>query len=431
MRDTVILGAGLAGMSVAYHLRGGYELFEREDHPGGLVVTQHRDGFHFDVTGHWLHMRDRGIRRTVNRLMKGRMVQVLRDSRIFSKGVYTLYPFQTNTFGLPVETVKEIISGFVEAVYNKPGAAEEKTFEQWVLKYMGRGIAEHFMIPYNEKLWCTHPRDMTPLWCRHYVPKPTLDQILDGALRHPEERIGYNASFSYPERGGIGELSKALATALNPAHIHFRVRPGKILARKRMVELPGGETVGYRRLVSTIPLPELLRLIVDAPVSVRDAVARLVHNQVYYYNIALDCKAQTPAHWVYFPERSFLFYRAGCYSNAVRSMAPGGRSSLYVEISHRGGLPPEKSLWKRVARDLIDARIVKSPDDIRFYEARNIPYAYVVFDHNYQKSLKTIHPWLNRYGIFSIGRYGRWTYNSMESALIDGREIARRIRDER
>ncbi len=431
MRETVILGAGLAGMSTAYHLGDDYEIIEREAHPGGLVVTHNRDGFHFDVTGHWLHMRDDGIRRMVTDLMGKRLVNVVRDSRIFSKDVYTYYPFQTNTYGLPVDVIKEIIAGFVEAVYHNPSSSEPKSFEEWVLKHMGAGIAKHFMIPYNEKLWCTHPRDMTPHWCQHYVPKPTLDQLLDGALRKPEETIGYNAGFVYPKTGGIGELSKNLAAALDGNHVQYKTEPVRIYAKKKKIELSNGETIGYNNLVSSLPLPELIKLLADAPKTVQNAATKLLHNQVFYYNIALNRKAGSPSHWIYFPEKPFAFYRAGCYSNAVPSMAPRGKSSLYVEISHRGNLPSKRTLWNRTVKGLIQARVIKSQDDVLFHEARNIPYAYVVFDKHYEKSLSILHPWLNKNGIQSIGRYGRWTYNSMETALIDGREAAQTIRSNR
>jgi len=429
MRQNVIIGAGLSGMSTAFHLGRDYELFEKEAQPGGLVITHERQGFHFDVTGHWLHMRDNGIRDMVQKLMPGKLTDVTRDSRIFSKGVYTLYPFQTNTFGLPVETVKEIIQGFIKARYETVWSGEPATFEEWVLRHMGEGIAKHFMIPYNEKLWLTHPRDMTPLWCQIYVPKPTLDQILDGALRPPTDVIGYNASFTYPKKGGIGALSAALAKALPQEHLHYNVHPLRIDAKKRCLTLSDGRSIGYKNLVSTMPLDELIPLIADAPLAVRTAATKLVKNQVYYFNVGLNRKPGNGAHWIYFPEKPFTFYRAGCYSSAVPSMAPKGGASLYVEISHRGQLPPQKALWQQVEKGLMESGFLRSRDDVVFVEGRNIPCAYVVFDANWKSSLDRIFPWLTQHGIHSIGRYGRWTYNSMETALIDGRETARAITD--
>lgn len=428
MNQTVILGAGLAGMSTAHHLAGEYELFEREDRPGGLVVTHEREGFRFDVTGHWLHMRDPGIREMVARILP-KTVQVVRDSRVFTKGVYTPYPFQTNLYGLPPEVIREILESFVEDVLLHPPAEEPRTFEQWVIRHMGRGIADHFMIPYNEKLWINHPRDMTPHWCQHYVPKPTLRQLLDGALAPPKKVIGYNAEFTYPARGGIGELSRALARTLDPSRVHLSTEPKSISARKKVVTLKDGRTIGYRHLVSSLPLPDLIRLIDDAPARVKQAAARLTWNQVAYFNVAIRGRTLVPAHWVYTPEPPYVFYRIGSYSNAVRNMAPKGCHSLYVEISHRGNLPPVRTLWASTLKGLLRSGFVRNRDDVLFHEFRNIPCAYVVFDPHYSPSLALIHPWLNSVGIRSIGRYGRWTYNSMETALQDGRDAAHQIKE--
>ena len=430
MQKTVILGAGLSGLSTAFHLKRDYDLFERAARPGGLVVTEEREGFHFDVTGHWLHMRDPQIRQWITTLLAERLVSVRRDSRIWSKGVYTAYPFQTNTYGLPLDVVKEIIGGFVRARYETKWPKQEpKTFEEWVLRYMGEGIAKHFMLPYNHKLWVSPPSEMTPHWCQHYVPKPTLDELLEGALRPPQTTIGYNAGFVYPQTGGIGELSLALASAVGSRHVHYQIEPTAIHAAERRMSLSDGRTLGYEQLVSSIPLPELVALIEDAPSAVKNAAAKLLANQVAYFNIGLDAPAGNPAHWVYYPESDSVFYRAGCYSNAVPAMAPAGGASLYVEISHRGQLPPQKELWKSAQKALLASGYVKRAKDVRFVEFRNIPCAYVVFDAHYAKSLALITTWLASKNIHPIGRYGRWTYNSMETALIDGREIARRIRE--
>lgn len=429
MSDTLIFGAGLAGMSTAWHLGGKATLIEREPAPGGLVVTHERDGYHFDVTGHWLHMRDEGIRAMVTKLMARPLLTVQRDSQIFSQGVYTPYPFQTNTYGLPVETIKDVIAGFVETL-KKPDRRNPKTFEEWVLRHMGAGIARHFMIPYNEKLWCAHPRDMTPDWCLHYVPKPTLDQILEGALRPPSSVIGYNATFSYPQRGGIGELSKALAAALKPGTLHTSIWPTCVQTHAKRVVLSNGEERRYDHLVSTIPLPRLVELIEDAPSALRAAAARLVHNEVFYYNIAVEGEIGSRAHWIYQPEPAFVAYRVGSYSNAVPTMAPKGAHSLYVEISHRGGVRDSVALRRRVLRDLKAARIIRKTGQVPFMEGRNIPCAYVVFDKHHARDTRNILAWLSDRNILSIGRYGRWTYNSMETALIDGREAAARIRAE-
>ena len=103
----VIVGAGLAGLSTAYHLAGiPYRLFEIEEEVGGLCRSYRRNGFTFDYTGHLLHFRQPEIKRLVEQLLAGKLQKHSRKSFIYSHGTYTEYPFQVNTHGLPPEVVR-------------------------------------------------------------------------------------------------------------------------------------------------------------------------------------------------------------------------------------------------------------------------------------------------------------------------------------
>jgi len=48
----------------------------------------------------------------------------------------------------------------------------------------------------------------------------------------------------------------------------------------------------------------------------------------------------------------------------------------------------------------------------------------VVFDDNYYAATSAIFAFLESHAIYSRGRYGSWTYNSMEDALLAGRDVA-------
>ena len=135
----VILGGGLTGISAAIHLRQPWILFERESRLGGLAVTEQRDGYHFDLTGHWLHLRDPGIQQLVAEVLPGQMVSVERQARIYSHGATTLYPFQANLFGLPPEIVKECLLGVIQAKLQGDAQAP-RNFEEYCLRHFGAGI---------------------------------------------------------------------------------------------------------------------------------------------------------------------------------------------------------------------------------------------------------------------------------------------------
>jgi protoporphyrinogen oxidase len=125
---------------------------------------------------------------------------------------------------------------------------------------------------------------------------------------------------------------------------------------------------------------------------------------------------------VYVPEQRFPFYRVGIYSNAVASMAPPGGGSFYVELADRG--PVTEATVRASVQGLAEMGAIASPADVCFADAREIDYAYVVFDDNYYAATREIFAFLEAHAIFPRGRYGAWTYNAMEDALLAGREVA-------
>lgn len=417
----LVLGAGLAGLSAALHLgRAGvrYRHVERHGHVGGHAVTIDDEGYRFDRTGHLLHLRDPQMRALVGELLGDRCLRVERRSRVFSHGVYTRYPYQANTFGLPPPVAYECLTGYFEARAHPP-ALPPAHFEDFCLAHFGKGFSKHFMIPYNEKLWGVSLREITAAWCQRFVPLPTPEDVLAGAVGMNDRELGYNAQFLYP-RGGIGELPEALARRVAP--VELGRQPRAIDWRRREAHFDD-EVVGYERLISTAPLDALGRLLVGLPDDVARAFGRLRSVGLYYLDVALRAPVLQDLHWVYVPEPRYPFYRVGCYSHFSPDLAPAGGASLYIELSDRR--PPDLgTLLPAVTRDLVEMRLISSESDVCFARLRHLAPAYVLFDHHYFDALATLTPFLAACGITSTGRYGGWNYSSMEDALLFGRDAA-------
>jgi protoporphyrinogen oxidase len=365
------------------------------------------------------------MRAWIESLLPGRLRAVHRNSRVFSHGVYTRYPYQANTFGLPPQVAYECLTGYLAARANEASAPEPANFEEFCLKYFGRGFSEHFMIPYNQKLWGVHPREITAEWCSRFVPRPKLEDVIAGAVGMNDRELGYNADFLYPERG-IGELSAALAAGI-PGAIRLGHAPHAVDWRRRKLVFDDGE-LPYDVLISTVPLDRLIALLRDAPAEVVRAGERLICNPLFYLDVALDRPCGVDMHWAYVPEPRYPFYRVGCYSNFSELMAPPGKAGLYVELASRE--PPDMTaLLPEVIAGLTDMRIIDKPGDVRFAELRRIDHAYVVFNHDYYAALQAIRPFLAEQRIVSNGRYGGWNYSSMEDALMFGRQAAADTRE--
>ena len=431
----VILGAGLAGLATATFLEDDCTVLERAAAPGGLCRTDVR-GDHgqylFDVTGHWLHLRHPHLRALVERVLEGRLLTVERRSAVYSNRVFTPYPFQANFAGLPTTVVKECLQGYVEAKLKEAagGFGEPRHFGEYIDRHFGAGIARHFMIPYNTRLWGVRPDEITAEWCGRFIPRPGLDEVIDGALGLRAHQMGYNASFVYPAEGGIGTLAKALAAPLAD-RIRYGHEVTSIDPVRRVVRV-GGAELAYDRLVSSLPLPQLVARLEGVDPDLRAAAGRLRATRLRYLNVAVRGRGVLRGnHWVYVPEERFPFYRLGCFSNAVGYMAPEGESTLYVEVSNLAG--PEWTaprLVDAVADFLVEIGEARGRDDVTFAEVREIPVAYVLFDHAYFEATRRVHDALAGWGIESIGRYGRWIYNSMEDSLEDGYQTALKLKGE-
>jgi protoporphyrinogen oxidase len=426
----LVLGAGLAGISAALALDGGYRLLEREDRPGGLCRTAIRDGFSFDATGHWLHLRDPSIRALADELLPDGWIAVERRAAVWSHRTFTPYPYQVNTHGLPPEVVAENLLGFVAAQLGEEGRAlrerEPRTFAEYVLRHLGAGFARNFMFPYNAKLWTVPASELSPTWTGRFVPRPGLEQVVRGALGLEGDAAGYNATFRYPREGGIETFVRALVARL-PRPATCGVHPVSIDTARRVARLSTGEEVRFRAVISTAPLPETVALVGGAPPRVVEAARALRAATVTYVNVAARDVGGPPWHWVYLPEPGLRPYRVGSASAAVPSLAPPGFRSFYVEMSGRAPVPEAEAVPAAIDA-LLALGLVSSPSDVRFAEVRVLPDAYVIHDHAYGPAREEVRDWLAGQDVLVAGRAGSWEYSSMEDALLSGREAARRLR---
>ena len=424
----LILGAGLAGLSCGHHLPGPSCILEKEKVPGGLARSFERKGFTSDFTGHWLHMRDPEIRTWIENLMGEELITVERSASISSHGIHTPYPFQANTYGLPHEVVADCLLGFFQAREQlaRGDAKPVKSFEDYIRQRMGDGIADHFMVPYNTKIFTIPPSEMSHEWCERFVPIPKPEDVVKGALSPmgASHGLGYNATFQYPASGGIGRLPQRIYEA-SKSDIQLGETAVQINWKQKTVETKSGSIFHYTFLVSTMPLPDLIFAMKDAPEHVVQAARKLRATSVTYWDVGLAGRNPEDApHWTYFPEPEFPFYRIGSASAAVPQVAPADHRSYYVEVSHARGTNCPHSA-EDILRGLRTAKYLRADEDPVLLEKTTIDCAYVLMDHAYGDARQTIVEFLESIDIHSIGRYGSWTYDSMEGALVQGKETAK------
>ncbi len=416
---TIIIGAGFAGLSAAHALRGKCEVIEAGSRPGGLCRTEVEGGFTFDYTGHLMHLREGAAKDFILNNTPVRMNILERRAFIYSHGTYTGYPYQINNYGLPVKTVEENLRGFFRARLS--GRVSEKSFLSWINTSLGSGIAKNFMAPYNSKLW-KHPLEKLTLeWLGRFVPSPSMEEVLEGILPKGRKGAGYNANFYYPEKGGIESVIKGIYEGVKDC-VSLNEKGVRIDTERRVV-ITGKGKRPYERLISTMPLKSLLEM--TGKGTHRAYSKKLKAVNVYCLNIGFKLKKQIDMSWVYVPEKKHPFYRIGFPHNFSGLNAPEGFGSVFCEVSFHGNKPPAGTDGA-IIEGLIAMGIIESRADIEVLLPMTLKGAYVIYDRERREILDKVVPELESKGIFLAGRYGRWEYSSMEDAVVEGFEAARR-----
>lgn len=429
MASVVILGAGLTGLSAAYHLEQlgfiDYQIFEKDDTVGGLCRSVNQDGFTFDYTGHLLHVSDEYFKMLISNLVGFENFNLIfRRSFIYSHEVYTLYPYQINLYGLPNDVIVECIEGFLKRRKN----IEPKTFYSWVLKYFGKGLGENFLFPFEQKKIAYDVKKLMHSWTGRFVPATNLKDMIVGSIKSRDnDSFGYNSQFYYPKTGGISFWVTKLANKLkNNIKVNSEVDSVDIV--NKVVKFKDGSWVNYKYLISTIPLDVLLKNIKESSSSnLAIQSKKLLCNSVLNFNLGIQNRDISDKHWIYFPELKYKFYRIGFPHNFSRQLVPENASSLYGEFSYIN-LPADRleQITQESIKDCMSLLKIEE-NEIATKKIINIQRAYVIYDKWRENNLKSVLDKLESYNIFSVGRYGAWKYSSMQEAVLDGKQVAEKI----
>ncbi|MES2932097.1 MAG: NAD(P)-binding protein, partial [Pseudomonadota bacterium] len=463
----IIIGAGPTGLSAAYHLDENTLLLEKNASVGGWCRSVEDHGFTFDYAGHIMFSNDAYVHDLYDILLGDNVHWQDREAWVFSKGVHTRYPFQGALYGLPPKVITECILGAIEASNGSSGANSKnphktencvakvsdccadgsltipsskgvllekpanrentpQNFEEFIYKVWGRGIAQHFAIPYNQKLWTVPLTEMETSWLGGRVPLPDLEQIIEGALEPVAKPMGPNARFGYPLRGGFQAMMSGFLPHIKGS-IQTSANVVSLSPTQRMVTLADGQRYRYDQLISTMPLPELIRLIgADAPEAQRKAAQNLRHLSVRCVNLGIGRENITEKHWIYYPEDT-IFHRIFVQGNASPHCNPPGGFGLTCEISYSPFKPlplDGQALIDRCMADCIRVGLLRHDDRLITANQVDMPYAYVIYDHARASNVALLRSWLLEHDIVLAGRYSEWEYYNSDHAFLAGKKAA-------
>ncbi|MDQ1711071.1 MAG: hypothetical protein QOE45_521 [Frankiaceae bacterium] len=434
----VIIGAGPTGLGAGYRLNElGYDdwvILEASDRVGGLATSfTSENGFTYDVGGHVMFSHYPYYDDLVERLMGDEYTTLNREAWVWMEDRFIPYPFQNNIGGLEPQTVFDCVTGAVRARYEASGAAPAN-FREWVLATMGDGIAKHFMLPYNFKVWATPPELMNYVWIGERVAVVDVEDLLRNVLfEKPETQWGPNSTFKYPLRGGTGFLYEGMRKYVEH-RLELSTPVASVDPVAKVVTTADGRRWPYDVLLNTMPLTKLVDSMTSGvPGVVRDAAGDLVWSGSHIVGIGVDRPALSSKNWIYFPEPDVPFYRVTYLSNYSPYLTPRPDQTIFLTETSRSRYKPEDpativervvdglqatGLMEESDRDLIADRWLCSPD-----------MSYPVPSVGRDAALGTIQPWLRSHDIWSRGRFGGWLYEigNMDHSAMQGVEFVNAV----
>ena len=404
---TIILGSGIAGISAGYHLEKKGEkvvIYEKDNDWGGLCGNFTINGFRFDRFVHFTFTEDeyiKGIFEKSSPLFDHPSV-----SSNYYKGYWLKHPAQNNLAPLPVDEKVKIINDFV----NRPQKEIEdiKDYSEWLRVQYGNYFAENFPFKYTRKYWGLEPQELETKWVDNRMHSPSLEQMLKGAFEQQDEIFYYTKFMRYPKKGGFRSILDDCRKGLD---IRFNKNAVKIDTKNKTVTFEDGTKADYKRLISSVPLPEIVDMIEGCPEEVKKAGHDL-HNTCGYM-VSLGFKRPDVAKhlWFYIYDEDILSSRV--YSPSLKSPdnVPDGCSSLQAEIFFdcKAEIPPKEIVLKNTIEKLVKMGLF-SEDEIFVKDIRFEKYANVTFDKDIYKNREIVLNYLKEVGIESIGRFGKWDY---------------------
>jgi protoporphyrinogen oxidase len=427
MPSVVVLGTGMAGFGAAYRLSAeGIKpvMYDKNDYYGGHTASfRDESGFLFDIGPHISFTKDPRIQDLFADSVNQRYETLPINLNNYWRGYWPKHPVQLHLHGLPEDVVVKVIADFV-AERQKPEPIV-KNYADWLITSFGCSFAELFPMQYTRKYHTTTAQNMSTDWLGPRIYRPSLEEVLRGALSPSAPQVHYITHFRYPSAGGfVNYLNKFVPLGnLKLNHKLVSIDP-----REKQLRFSNGLATHYDSLISSVPLPDLIRMIQGAPPDVVEASRRLACSTCVLVNVGVNRQDLSQAHMTYFYDEDICFTRVGFPHMLSANNAPPGTGNIQAEVYFSAKYKPltgsPDACIEPVLRDLRRCGLLREDDRILFKKAMLLPYANIIFDLDRAGALKTVHGYLDDIGIAYCGRYGDWGYMWTDESFISGEQAA-------
>ncbi|HKQ25246.1 MAG TPA: NAD(P)-binding protein [Burkholderiales bacterium] len=426
MKNIVVLGTGMAGFGAASFLHGKDVrpvVYDKNAYYGGHTASfRDKNGFLFDLGPHISFTKDVRIQNLFAQYVDGKYEAVQVKLNNYWRGHWLTHPVQLHLNGLPKDLIVEIVADFV-----KEHSVERKVenYEDWLIASYGKKFAELFPMQYTRKYHLTTADNMSTEWLGPRMYRPSLEEMLKGALAPWAPEVHYITNFRYPTNGGFVSYLRGLPTIADLRLNHELVG---INSRQRELRFSNGSKTRYDALVSSIALPDLVAMIAEAPQDVIDASRRLACSTCVLVNVGVNRPDLSDAQVTYFYDPDICFARLSFPHLLSATNVPPGCGSIQAEVYFSSKYRPltqsPEDLIEQVIADLRRAGILRDDDAILSRHATMVRFANVIFDLERAAALQTVHGYLKDIGINYCGRYGDWDYMWTDESYVSGERAA-------
>lgn len=422
--EASILGSGISGLSAAYHLKKyGVKttIYEKDAEVGGLCKSKKYGDMVFDYGVHVSFTTNNYVRDLFDVSVNGSYEEKQFASQNYWRGHWVKHEPQNNLYSLPKEVIKKSLMDFFNARYEDH--SEIRNYGDWCRKKFGKFFAQNFSDVYTKKFWTVVSQQLTIDWIETRLNPPDIETIIDGALGIFRENNHYVKTFRYPKVGGYASFLKILYSDLD---IRLNTFPVEIDLKRKELRLNTGEVKSYEVLVSSIPLPQFIKLSKNVPKKILDATNRLKWTSLLMLNFWTEQKIDRPSQWNYYYDEEIPYSRIFYMSKFAESNAPENCETLQVEIPYSQSNPlsiKKTELINKVVHNLSETERIPM-NKLHYLGDINIEYGYVIYDFNREEAVKTINHFLNENGVHCCGRFGEWRYLWSDQSLLSGKQIA-------
>ncbi len=435
----LIVGAGPTGLGVGYQLNqldfNDWIILDAAPECGGLASSFVDDaGFTWDIGGHvqFSHYEyfDRAM---LSFLGEDGWLHHERESWVWMRDRFIPYPFQNNIRHLPTADLEKCLQGLVDITRNPK--SRPNNFKEWIHATFGPGLADVFMEPYNFKVWAYPPELMASHWVGERVAVTDLGRVLSNLVHEKDDLAwGPNNTFHFPKYGGTGAIWNACASKLPQENLKLNTQVTSIDLKKKLVRTASGEAYAYDKLISTMPLTELIKVSRQAQF---EPIAKkgLLFSSSSIVGIGLRGKPKPELAtkcWMYFPEDNCPFYRVTVFSNYSPNNVPDIENnwSLMCEVSESPYKPVDHPrLLEDVIQGLLNTKLIADRDSIVSAWVYRAPYGYPTPGLHRDEALAEIIPFFEQRDVYSRGRFGMWKYevSNQDHSFMQGVEIVERL----